>query len=133
MARHNSDPLFCRRVSSSTIAVHCPSASSHHRSASTTMSAQHGCFTSPTSRTSGQQRQHGIWLPYPKWPHDCHGPTNAQGSKAKPTSWVSATKANRVSDKEIQRVASSWHILEPHREDPTSSSFVSESRPGVFH
>jgi hypothetical protein len=43
-------------------------------------------------------------------------------------------RANRARDKATQRVASSWHFLGAHRGDPTSSSFVSKSRPrGFFH
>jgi hypothetical protein len=41
-------------------------------------------------------------------------------------------KANRVGDKATQRMASSWRYLGPHRGDPASSSFVSESWPGGF-
>jgi hypothetical protein len=41
-------------------------------------------------------------------------------------------RANKVREKETQRVANSWHFLRPHRGNPTSSSFVSESRQEVF-
>jgi hypothetical protein len=40
--------------------------------------------------------------------------------------------ANRARDKATQRVASIWHFLEPHREDPTSTSLVSGSQSGGF-
>jgi hypothetical protein len=41
-------------------------------------------------------------------------------------------RAHRMRDKATQRVASNQRYLGPHREDPTSSSFVSESRLGGF-
>jgi hypothetical protein len=49
MARHNSDPLICRRVISSTRASHYLSASSHHRSASIAMLDKSKSFASAMS------------------------------------------------------------------------------------
>jgi hypothetical protein len=41
-------------------------------------------------------------------------------------------RANRARDKATQTVASSWHTRDPIKENPASSSFVSESRSGGF-
>jgi hypothetical protein len=42
-------------------------------------------------------------------------------------------KANRAREKATQKLASSRNYPGPHRGDPASSSFVSESRPAGFH
>jgi hypothetical protein len=42
-------------------------------------------------------------------------------------------RANRARDKVTQRMAGNWRYLGPHRGDPTSSSFLSESQLGSFH
>jgi hypothetical protein len=49
MAKHSTDPLICRMVSSSSRVVHCLSASSHHRSALATASAKPGSSVLATS------------------------------------------------------------------------------------
>jgi hypothetical protein len=41
-------------------------------------------------------------------------------------------RANRAWDKATQRIASSWCYPGTHRGEPTSSSFVYDSRPGGF-
>jgi hypothetical protein len=46
-------------------------------------------------------------------PHDCCGPTKAQGSKTKPANQVSAVRANRVRDRVTQMVASNLHTRDP--------------------
>jgi hypothetical protein len=50
-----------------------------------------------------------------------------------PSIRLAPPKANNARDKVTQRVVISWHYLGPHRGDLTSSSFVSEFRPGGFH
>jgi hypothetical protein len=46
--------------------------------------------------------------------------------------WSAPPRANRVRDKETQRMANSWCYPGPHQGGPTSSSFISESWLGGF-
>jgi hypothetical protein len=57
------------------------------------------------------------------------GSAKAQGSKAKPINGPEPSRATRVRDETIQRITNILAHLVPHRRDPASSSFVSESRP----
>jgi hypothetical protein len=41
-------------------------------------------------------------------------------------------RATKARDEAIQRVASNWYFLGPHRGDLVPFSFISESRPGGF-
>jgi hypothetical protein len=65
-------------------------------------------------------------------PMIAEGPTNALGSKVKPTNRVKAIQSKQSRAQSETRSGSKWHFLRPHRGDPTPSSFVSESRPGGF-
>jgi hypothetical protein len=60
------------------------------------------------------------------------GPAKLRVLRQNPSVRSAPTKANRARGKATQMVASSWHFLEPHRGDPTSSSFISEFRSGGF-
>jgi hypothetical protein len=64
--------------------------------------------------------------------HDCRGPTKAQGSKAKPASWVSTAQSKQSEGQGDTKGGQQLAHLGPHRGDPTSSNFVSESCPGGF-
>jgi hypothetical protein len=65
-------------------------------------------------------------------PHDYRGPAKAQGSKAKPTSRVSATQSKQSVGQSDTKGGQQLAHPGPHRGDPTSSSFVSKSRLGGF-
>jgi hypothetical protein len=58
MARHNLDPLVCRRVSSWTKSWHCFSASSHCRSMSAALSEKPWWFASAMSRKKRDEELH---------------------------------------------------------------------------
>jgi hypothetical protein len=56
----------------------------------------------------------------------------AQGSKAKPTSRVRVTQSNQSEARSDTKGGQQLVHPEPHQGDPTSSSFVSVSRPRGF-
>jgi hypothetical protein len=65
-------------------------------------------------------------------PHNCRGPAKAHGSKAKPTSWVSAIKSKHSEGRSNTKGGQQLVHIGPHRGDPMFSSFVSESQLGDF-
>jgi hypothetical protein len=64
--------------------------------------------------------------------HDCREPAKAYGFMAKPASRVSATQSKQSEGQSDTKVGQQLAHLGPIRGDPTSSSFVSESRSGGF-
>jgi hypothetical protein len=60
------------------------------------------------------------------------GTPKAQDSKAKPVYGSKPPRATRVKEEETQRMANILAHPVPHRGDPTSSSFVSDSILGGF-
>jgi hypothetical protein len=74
----------------------------------------------------------GIWQLYLKWAPQLSWGVKALGLKIKPINGSKPPRETRVRDEATQRFANILAYLVPHRGDPTSSSFVSESRPGRF-
>jgi hypothetical protein len=60
------------------------------------------------------------------------GSIKAQGSKAKPTDRVRAAQSNQIEGQSATKDGQQLVHPLPHRGDPTSSSFISESQPGGF-
>jgi hypothetical protein len=60
------------------------------------------------------------------------GSTKAQGLKATPIDGPEPPRATSTRDKTTQRMSNILAHPTPHQGDPTSSSFVSESRLGGF-
>jgi hypothetical protein len=60
------------------------------------------------------------------------GSTKAQGSKVKPVSGLEPPRATRARDEATERMANILVQPVPHRGDPTSSSFISDSTSGGF-
>jgi hypothetical protein len=64
--------------------------------------------------------------------HDCHVPAKALGSKAKPASWTRVAKSKQSEGQSNKKGGQRLAHPGPHRGDPASSSFVSESGSGSF-
>jgi hypothetical protein len=60
------------------------------------------------------------------------GSAKAQGSRQNPLSWVRAAQSNQSEGQSDAKGDQQLEHPVPHRGDPTSSSFVFESRPGGF-
>jgi hypothetical protein len=60
------------------------------------------------------------------------GSTKAQGSKVKSASLVRAAQSNQSNGRSNTKAGQQLVHPEPHQGDPTSSSFISESRPRCF-
>jgi hypothetical protein len=60
------------------------------------------------------------------------GSAKSLGLKVKPVYGSESPRATRVRDKMTQRMANILVHLVPHRQDPTSLSFISKSRLGGF-